>query len=126
MFIANTLLRSGVSAALISWLVVGCGSAPPKDVLSQAEVAIQNAERAGTSQYEPELLSSARTKLKRANKKADDDDNEEARRMAEEAIVEANLATAKAEAAKEAKQADDMKKAIEALKQEASRQSEGR
>lgn len=125
MFIANTLLRSGVSAALISWLVVGCGSAPPKDVLSQAEVAIQNAERAGTSQYEPELLSSARTKLKRANKKADDD-NEEARRMAEEAIVEANLATAKAEAAKEAKQADDMKKAIEALKQEASRQSEGR
>ncbi|MGZ5007387.1 MAG: DUF4398 domain-containing protein [Methylobacter sp.] len=126
MFTAKTLLKLGPSAALTSLLfLAGCGSAPPKEVLSQADLAIQDAERSGTAQYEPELLSSARTKLNRANEKVDDDENEDARRMAEEAIAEANLAAAKAEAAKEAQQANEMKKAIEALKQEASRESEG-
>ncbi|WP_334181150.1 DUF4398 domain-containing protein [Methylobacter sp.] len=126
MFTANTLLRLGPSAVLTSLLfLAGCGSAPPKDALSQAETTIQNAERSGASQYEPELLSSARTKLNRANEKVKDDENDEARRMAEEATAEATLAAAKAEAAKEAQQADEMKKAIEALKQESSRESEG-
>ncbi|MGZ4968787.1 MAG: DUF4398 domain-containing protein [Methylobacter sp.] len=126
MLTAKTILRLGPSAAVTCLLfLVGCGSAPPKDVLSQAELAIQDAERSGTSQYEPELLSSARSKLNRANQKVDEDENDDARRMAEEAIAEANLAAAKAEAAKEAKQADEMKKAIDALKQESSRESEG-
>ena len=126
MFTAKTFLRLGLSAALTGLLLLmGCASEPPKDLLSQAEIAIQEAERAGTSQYEPKLLSSARTKLNRANEKADDDENEEARRLAEEANAASALATAKAEAAREAKQADEMKKAIEALKQETSRQSEG-
>ncbi|MDD4905737.1 MAG: DUF4398 domain-containing protein, partial [Methylobacter tundripaludum] len=80
--------------------------------------------RAGASQYEPQLLSSARTKLSRANKEMADEENDEARRMAEEAFSEAVLANAKAEAAKQAKETDDMKKAIQALKQEASRESE--
>lgn len=126
MFTANRLLRSGTPVALTSLLLLaGCSSAPPKEALSQAEIAIQEAERSGTAQYEPELLGSARTKLERANKKVDDDENEEARRLAEEATAEASLAAAKAEAAKEAQQAEAMKKTIEALKQETSRQSEG-
>lgn len=127
MFTARTFMRLRALAALTGLLLlVGCASEPPRELLSQADIAIQDAERAGTSQYEPELLSSARAKFNRANKKVADDENEEARRMAEEAIAEATLANAKAEAAKEAKQADEMKKAIEALKQEASRESEGR
>ncbi|MGZ5054041.1 MAG: DUF4398 domain-containing protein [Methylobacter sp.] len=93
--------------------------------MSQAEVAIQNAERSGAAQYEPGLLSSARTKLDRARKQVDEDKNEEAGRLAEEALVEANLANAKAKSVREANQADEMKKAIEALKQETSRESEG-
>jgi hypothetical protein len=126
MFTAKTMFRLGPSAALTSLLfLAGCGSAPPKEALSQADLAIQDAERSGSSQYEPELLSSARTKLNRAKEKVADDEHEDARRMAEEAIAEANLAAAKAEAAKEANQADEMKKAIEALKQETSRESEG-
>jgi len=125
MFTANTFFRSG-SLAITSLLLFlpGCTSTPPKEALSQAETAIQNADRAGASQYEPQLLSSARTKLSRANKKVADEENDEARRMAEEAFAEAVLANAKAEAAKQAKQTDDMKKAIQALKQEASRESE--
>lgn len=120
MFITNTFLRSGSTAVLTSLLLIlaGCASAPPKEELSQAETAIQDADRAGASQYEPQLLSSAREKLSRANKNMADEENDEARRMAEEALAEAVLASAKAEAAKQAEQANEMKKAIEALKQE--------
>ena len=126
MFTVNTYLRSGSSAALTSLLLLltGCTSVPPKEALSRAETAIQDADRAGASQYEPQLLSSARTKLSRANKDVDDEKNDEARRMAEEAFAEAVLANAKAEAAKQAKETNAMKKAIEALKQETSRESE--
>lgn len=126
MFTANTFLRSG-SAAWISVLLflTACASEPPKETLSKAETAIQDADRAGASQYEPELLSSARTKLSRANKDVDAEDNDQARRMAEEAIAEAVLANAKTEAAKQAEQTDEMKKTIEALRQETSRESEG-
>lgn len=127
MFTANTFLRSASSAAVASLLLflTGCASAPPKETISQAELAIQNADRAGTSEYEPELLSSARTKLSRAKKDMDAEENDEARRMAEEALAEAMLANAKAEAAKQAKETNEMKKTIEALKHETSRESEG-
>ncbi|MGZ4980721.1 MAG: DUF4398 domain-containing protein [Methylobacter sp.] len=125
MFTAKMLLRLGPSTILTSLLLVGCASEPPKDLMAQAEVAIQNAERSGAAQYEPGLLSSARTKLDRAHKQVDENENEDAGRLAEEALVEANLANAKTDAAKEAQQTDEMKKAIEALKQETSRESEG-
>jgi uncharacterized protein DUF4398 len=105
-------------------LLTSCTSVPPKEALSQAEIAIQDADRAGASQYEPQLLSSARTKLSRANKDLDEKKNNEARRMAEEAFAEAVLANAKTEAAKQARQADEMRKAIDALKEETSRESE--
>lgn len=126
MFTINTFFRSGPTAVLTSLLLFlpGCSSAPPKETLSQAETAIQEADRAGASQYEPQLLSSARTKLSRANKDVADDENDKARRMAEEAYSEAVLASAKAQAAKQAEQANEMKKAIQALKQETSRESE--
>lgn len=123
MFTANLTFRTVTSSILAgtALLLAGCGSAPPKDALSRAEIAIQGADRAGASEYDPQLISSARRKLERANKDVDDDENDDARRMAEEAYSEALLANAKAEAAKQAKQTDDMKKAIEALKQEISR-----
>lgn len=127
MFTVNTFLRSGFTAVLTSLLLFlpGCTSTPPKEALSQAETAIQDAERAGALQYEPQLLGSARTKLSRANKDVADEENDHARRMAEEAFAEAVLAHVKAEAAKQAKETNAMHKAIEALKQETLRQSEG-
>jgi hypothetical protein len=121
MFTIKTFLRLGPSAALISLLLIGCASEPPKELLTQAELAIQDAERAGASQYEAGLLRSAHTKLNQAHREVGDDENEKGARLAEEAIAEANLAKAKAKAVREANQADEMKRAIEALKQETSR-----
>ncbi|MGZ5525960.1 MAG: DUF4398 domain-containing protein [Methylomonas sp.] len=105
--------------------LTACGSAPPKEAVSNAGVAIQDADRAEAAQYDPQLLSSARIKLDRAKKDMADDENDDARRMAEEARAEAVLASAKAEAAKQAKQVTEMQKTIEALRQESSRVSEG-
>lgn len=127
MFIVNTFLRFGSLAALASLLMflTSCGSMPPTDTLSKAEFAIQDANRNGASQYEPQLLNSASNKLKHANMAVDDDENDEARRLAQEAMAEAMLANAKSKAAKQAKEVDEMKKAIEALQEETSRSTEG-
>jgi hypothetical protein len=123
----NMFLRLGVLAvpASLTMALTGCGSAPPRDTLAKAEFAIQDAGRSGAEQYEPELLTSARTKFNRANRAVDDDENDEARRLAQEAIAEARLANAKAAAAKQAKEVEDMKKTIQALKEESSRQIQG-
>ncbi len=127
MFIANMLLRSGALVAMISFplFLTACASAPPKEALSKAEAAIADADRAEAAKYEPELLSSARTKLDRAKKDVANEENEDARRMADEARAEAVLAGAKTEALKQDKQVNEMQKAIEALKQETSREAEG-
>ncbi|MGZ8196405.1 MAG: DUF4398 domain-containing protein [Methylosarcina sp.] len=125
MFTANTFLRFGTTSAALTSLLLfltGCSSMPPpKETISKAEISISNADRAGAAEYEPELLSSARNKLSQAQKHVDEDENEEASRLAEEALAEAILANAKTKAARQAKQLDDMKKSIEALKQETSR-----
>jgi hypothetical protein len=123
MFTSNLFLRSGALAVLISALsyLTGCTAAPPTETLTQADDAIKTADRAGAAEYAPQLLSSARTKLKNANQ---DTDADEARTTAEEAFAEAVLANAKTAAAKQAKETDDMQKAINALEVEISRDSE--
>jgi hypothetical protein len=127
MFTDNTFLRVGIASTALTSLLLflaGCASAPPpKETISKAEISISNADRAGAAAYEPELLSSARTKLNQAQKQVDEDENEEAARLAEESLAEAMLANAKTEAARQAKQLEDMRKTIEALKQESSRES---
>ncbi|WP_051091844.1 DUF4398 domain-containing protein [Methylosarcina fibrata] len=116
-------MASTALASLLSF-ITGCASTPPpKETISKAEISISNADRAGAAAYEPELLSSARAKLNQAHKQVDEDENKEAGRLAEEALAEAMLANAKTEAAKQAKQLEDMRKTIEALKQEASREN---
>jgi uncharacterized OsmC-like protein len=128
MFTVNRVLRLGSLAVPVSFLAMaltGCNSMPPRDTLAKAEFAIQDASRSGAAQYEPELLSSARTKLDRARRAVDDDENDEARRLAQEAIAEAMLANAKAAAAKQAKEVAEMRRTVDALKEESSRQIQG-
>lgn len=123
MFPAMTYLKLGslAAAAGLGVLLTSCSSMPPTEELSKAEFAIQEANRNGASQYEPQLLNRARTKLNHANKAVEEDENEEARRLAQEAIAEARLANAKAAAAKQAKDVEEMRKAIDALREDTSR-----
>ena len=115
-----------VTATSILFFLAGCAAEPPKEALVKAETAVQNADRQGAGQYEPELLSSARNKLSNAQKEVEQEDMLKARRLAEEAQAEAVLAAAKADAAKQAQETSEMKNTIEALKQETTYSSEGR
>jgi hypothetical protein len=126
MFIANMFLRFGFLAGLSGLLVflTSCGSMPPTETLSKAEFAIQDANRNSASQHEPQLLNSASAKLNRAKMAVDDDENDEARRLGQEAIAEAMLASAKSKAVKQAEEVNEMKKAINALKEDTSRLTE--
>lgn len=90
--------------ALFSWLAAifcfGCSTtSPPTNRLSQAELSVRAAEEAKAADLAPRDLQNAREKLARARQALSGDKYEEARRLAESAQVDAQLAEAKAEAA---------------------------
>ncbi|KAA0598011.1 hypothetical protein J2848_001500 [Azospirillum lipoferum] len=66
---------------------------PPTAQLGAASQAVQEAERANALQYAPVALQSARDKLAAADKAMRADERTRARRLAEEARVDAELAT---------------------------------
>jgi hypothetical protein len=66
--------------------------------MSAAQTAVTSAEQADAAQHAPSDLDRARDKLIRAQAAMQEDDNTEARRLAEEALVDARLAEAKARA----------------------------
>ncbi len=112
------------------WPVVACGlmlaacsgGPPPRGEISQAQLAVQQAgTQSKASDYAPLQLQKAREKLDKAQQAVDDDEYEMARRYAEEALVDAQLAQAKAEAASTEQAARDMQASIETLRQEVQR-----
>lgn len=108
-----------------SLLVVGCATIErPHDQLSQAESAIEHAKASEASKQAPLPLRKAEDKLEKAHRAMDAKDYERARRFAEQALVDARLAEARA-GAKEAKEsAQDLEKTIESLKEEIDRLQE--
>src|SRR5688572_26799532 len=98
----------GGSAFHVGWrgvmigagMVVGlaaCASGPaPEAELAAAEVAVEDAEEANAAAQAPGPDELARDKLERAREAMDDGENLEARRLAEQALVDAQLAEAEA------------------------------
>ena len=66
--------------------------------MSAAQTAVTGAEEADAAKYAPSDLDRARDKLIRAQAAMQEEENEEARRLAEEALVDARAAEAKARA----------------------------
>ena len=101
--------RRVVAAALVALLLGGCASAPapaPTAQLEAARQAISDAERAQAGEHAPSELSQARTKLAAANTAVQNQDMDDAARFAEEARVDAMLASART-AAKKAEEANE-------------------
>jgi predicted lipid-binding transport protein (Tim44 family) len=91
--------QSLFGAAVILGTVAGCGGAPaPVAEMSAAQTAVTGAEEADAAKYAPSDLDRARDKLIRAQAAMQEEENEEARRLAEEALVDARAAEAKARA----------------------------
>jgi hypothetical protein len=119
----KTILKQGMGAmfALGAALAVpGCaGTPPPVDDVSTAEMALNRALEAKAEEHSPLALRVAREKLDRAKQAMNDGEYEQARRLAEQAQVEAQLAEAQARSQVARQQAQEVQTTIDALRQEA-------
>lgn len=100
----------------------GCASTPPpRETIGQAELAVTEAGQGKAPQYAAPELSKARSKLDEAKRAMDAERYIEARRLAEQALVDAQLAAAKAQAEEQRQTLQELRKSIEALQEEAVR-----
>lgn len=119
--LGSALRVSTVIAGLI--MLAACASTPkaPTEELQAADLAIANADQAGVVQYASPELAEAREKLAAARVAVQQKKMDFAQRLAEEARADAELATAKGEAAKAAAVNDELRKNTRVLKQEMNR-----
>lgn len=107
-------------------LLTACSSAPPPNqALHAAEQAIATAEQARVADYASPELSEARDKLAASRAAIQQKNMVLAQRLADESRADAQLASAKAEAAKAKVVNDDMQKSNVTLKQEMQRNTDG-
>lgn len=116
----NAVFRAALALFAAGLLLGGCASAPPSpdDEIASAELAIREAEQARGQQYAPLQMRIAREKLAQAKASAEAERNEKARRLAEDAAVEAQLASAKANQERAARNRSEAQKTVDALREE--------
>ncbi len=114
---------AGVAAAVT--LMVGCATmAPPTDELANAELAVRKAEQANAPQYSPLEMRVAREKLQEArdlSRSEQNDDLIKGRRLAEDALVQAQLAEAVANKERAKANLAEAQQTIDTLRDEISR-----
>jgi len=114
-FVLILLLAAGLGA---------CASVPPPESqMGKADLALRKAEQADAAHFAPLEMRTARTKLEAARVAMREEDNLEARRLAEQAKLDATLAEATAQAAQRQEATDTIRADIEALRVEAERAS---
>jgi hypothetical protein len=108
--------------------LAACASTPepPTQALQAAESAIADAERARVADYASSELREAREKLAAAQTAVRNEEMVEARYLADESRVHADLASAQAEELKAKAINDEMRTSIDTLKEEMRRNSGSR
>lgn len=110
----------GVSVAL-GLAACGTTSPPPAD-LTAAEAAVEQAGDADAAERAPEPFTLAQDKLARAREAAEQEDHTTARRLAEQAEVDARLAAATARSEIAKARAAELRESIRLLREEIERQ----
>ena len=120
----RSLTAVGLTAMLM--LVSACASAPaaPNASLDAAKVAILNAEKADAGHFAGAELGEARQKLALADTAVSEEAMTQAERLAHESRVQAQLATARTQAAKAAAVNKEMERGADALTEEMQRAGE--
>lgn len=110
--------RLGYAAglAVLGW---ACASVPvPREQLAKAEDAVTRAEQEGAGQYAPLPLRKAEDELERAKEALGEERNVEARRAAERAEAEADLATATAQRERSQALVAELARTVNALEED--------
>jgi hypothetical protein len=105
-----------VAGALVA---AGCSTAPPTATMTAAEVAVRDAEESGAGERAALELRLAREKLDSAKRALDDHEWDLARRLAEEAYVDAQLAEVRARSAEARADAENVRRTADAVRDEA-------
>ncbi len=102
-------------------LMAGCSTTPPPVAeLAAAKAAVERAEQPA-ARHAPDELLAAQRKLTAAQSALRSEDFERARRLADEAAIDARLATAISESSQAKMSLDQVKEGIATLKQELQR-----
>jgi predicted exporter len=104
----------------------GCSSRPPAatlEQLSKADLAVKQADKSKAPEYASLELYTAREQLTSAQQALNRKDYAEARRLAERALVNAQLAESMAEAAQTRQAATELQRSVEDLRREVDQQA---
>jgi len=113
---------TGLVGAAFACLMVGCASVPPPtEQMAVSRARIEDAERAGAPALASVAFSDAQRKLDAARAAMAAGDNRDARRLAEEAEVDAQVAAERARAANADRAYAEVQRSIEALRDELAR-----
>jgi hypothetical protein len=117
----NLIPRVFITAGSLLLIAACASTPPPTQEISAAEQSMTDAEQARVAEHALPELQEARTKLSAARTAVQNEDMVLAKRMAEQASIDIQLASAKAELAKAEAVNDDLTKNIDVLKQEMDR-----
>jgi hypothetical protein len=110
------------AAASVSLLLAACGSAPrPAEELASAKSLVQQADAANAQRYASAELNESRNKLHQAEKADAENKSDLARRSANEAAAEAELASALARSREVERVRAEQQKSLATLREEAQR-----
>jgi hypothetical protein len=114
--------RAGCGLVLLGF--AGCASIPPPhEQLAAAKAEVAKAETSPAAQFAPLELQTARSKLNAANAAMQNEEYLKAKRLSEQAEVDAKLAWTKAETAQARKAAAEIEEGIRVLREELQRKA---
>jgi hypothetical protein len=116
-----TMSSFALGCALLLFLAAGCSHGPkPTANIASADLAIQRAREANAINYAPLELRLAEDKLRQARAESDDKKYTEARRLADQALADAQTAEAKARSESTRQIAGQMQQSVTTLQRELS------
>lgn len=120
-----TVPSSGAAAfiAVLAATLAGCASNEPRptEELTRARTLIEQARESGAYQFAATEVQNAQDKLAKAESAADKERHADARRLAVESSLDAELAVAKSRSGKAEAAAEQVAASVETLRQEAAR-----
>jgi hypothetical protein len=121
------MARRTLPAALIAGLLlVACAGQPerPEAEMARAQTLIDQAEQHGAQERAAAELERARGKYRQAEAAIEDRETEQARRLALQAAVDAEYASARAGAAEARAAAEELDRTIQTLREESARRTD--